>query len=73
MPINCPCFWKRTSFLKSTKGSGCGQQVEFIKDERASLPVGLETWHPTTLPEKTAKHGVKFHLGGSETVIWIWS
>lgn len=38
----------------------------------ASVPVGLVTWHSTTLPEKESKHGMRFHLSGSKTVHWIW-
>lgn len=41
---------------------------------RVPSPAGWVTWHSTTLPGKKSKHGVRFHLGGSEAVrrIWRW-
>lgn len=58
---------RQISLLYPPRSMGCAQQVEFIMQRLGDL-----AFNHSPRGKKKSKRGMRFHLGGSETLSWIW-
>lgn len=71
IPLGIMVTWGEIALHDPPRSIGHAQQVEFITKTHI-LASGIGDLALNHSPGKDSKHGIRFHLGGSEPLSYIW-